>query len=693
MPEFVQQLSTTQLAAILLAVIIVALGLFVYGLRDIGKLSLRRMLAVASVARREGIRRKVLWVTPLAMLAVVLLVRLQSPTDESDAIKQALTFGMFASGLITTLITLVLSCTNLPKEIDSKVIFTIVTKPVTRLELVLGKVIGFAQLSLMVLLLMGLFNYGMLKVMQHRLAGRIEARLAAGLENPTRELYLSSLADGGLLRADVWSLPESLNVYAEPPLPEDEFKFILPSLYYVAVPFEIPPEDVAELLTRPGEGEPELQLALTVSSNFKLIPGRFVYETDLPLTIANIDNLPEPRAPAVQIAVHDQNLFTLIPQSRIPANPKRLNKDYNAPILEVTSFDLSAQQTREVARVTAEGPIYFTVFGYSGDYLYGYNDDSIRLHVMPNPIPPGTADPIIRTYLPLKTEHFDTFYRTTLGQRGQGLTGPKENVRGELVPAPYGVLAYRGAAEPDGPAVFEINVDVQRESAFYEDDALVQFEVSVLNRQTGEVTPPQVVAPETGKPVSVEFPAEAVKGGDFDLRVRTLSRDNIISISADRVNYVVGHRPFELNLLMAILVQWLLSVLVVVCGLTFSTLLSWPIALVLVIIVLSGRWVSDSLGVGEDGFGRNFAQQILTDEGNAAAFQTVETGVNTVGQAIALLTSVLPDAGEFDATAELRQSTTVPWMTLGKSTGILLLYGLPLVTLAYVLLRNKEVAP
>ncbi len=120
-------------------------GLFVIGLKDVLRLSVARIWAVSNVSFTEAIRKRVLWVTPLAIVGVILVSQFQKPVDELDAIRQTTKFCLFATGMLVTLTAILLACTNLPKEIENRVIFTIVTKPTTRLEIVLGKVLGFAR--------------------------------------------------------------------------------------------------------------------------------------------------------------------------------------------------------------------------------------------------------------------------------------------------------------------------------------------------------------------------------------------------------------------------------------------------------------------------------------------------------------------------------------------------------------------
>src|SRR5206468_6784643 len=126
----------------------------------------------------EAWRRRVFLITPLAIVGVIIISQLQRPLDEQDAIRQTTKFCVFATGLLVALSTIILACTNLPREIENRVIYSVVTKPTTRLEIVLGKVVGFARVSLAILLIMGIFSYGYLAVrawnMQRYIGERLE---------------------------------------------------------------------------------------------------------------------------------------------------------------------------------------------------------------------------------------------------------------------------------------------------------------------------------------------------------------------------------------------------------------------------------------------------------------------------------------------------------------------------------------
>src|SRR3954454_24142932 len=134
----------------------------VVGWRDLLRLSPKRIWAISGVSFSESIRRRVLLITPLAILGVIIVSQLQHPLDEQDAIRQTVKFCIFATGLVVAVTTIILACTNLPREIDNRVIYTVVTKPTTRLEIVLDKIVGFARVSALILLIMGLFTFAYL---------------------------------------------------------------------------------------------------------------------------------------------------------------------------------------------------------------------------------------------------------------------------------------------------------------------------------------------------------------------------------------------------------------------------------------------------------------------------------------------------------------------------------------------------
>src|SRR4051794_8611280 len=98
-PMLAQILSKQEtIVAVVAAVIVLAIATL--GIQDVGRFSFRRVRAIAGVSFVEAIRRRVLYVTPLAILGVIAISQLTRPFDEQDAIRQTTRYCLFAAGMI-----------------------------------------------------------------------------------------------------------------------------------------------------------------------------------------------------------------------------------------------------------------------------------------------------------------------------------------------------------------------------------------------------------------------------------------------------------------------------------------------------------------------------------------------------------------------------------------------------------------
>jgi ABC-type transport system involved in multi-copper enzyme maturation permease subunit len=123
-------------------------------LLDLASLSPRRIWAIARLSMTEAIRRKSLWGF-VVLLAVFLFaswfIRTDRPEHQWRIYVQLVFLVMTLLLLITSSI---IACFSLPNDIRQQTIHTIITKPVCRFELVLGKVFGFTLLMTGVLAVM-----------------------------------------------------------------------------------------------------------------------------------------------------------------------------------------------------------------------------------------------------------------------------------------------------------------------------------------------------------------------------------------------------------------------------------------------------------------------------------------------------------------------------------------------------------
>lgn len=123
------------------------------GFLDLIGTSPRRCLALMQLTFREALRRKTLWV--FAVFAVLFLFAGWFLSDvTADAELQVKNYVSFVLRTISWLIlpvALLLACWGLPEDIKARSLHTVVTKPVRRHEIVLGRILGYSAIGGLVL--------------------------------------------------------------------------------------------------------------------------------------------------------------------------------------------------------------------------------------------------------------------------------------------------------------------------------------------------------------------------------------------------------------------------------------------------------------------------------------------------------------------------------------------------------------
>jgi ABC-type transport system involved in multi-copper enzyme maturation permease subunit len=128
-------------------------------LLDILGISPRRVFALARLAVKESIRRRV--VVVFAVFILILLFAGWFLDQQSiDPARLYLDFVLTATAYLVILLGLFLSSLSLPADFKNHTIYTVVTKPVRASEVVLGRIIGFTAIGTFLLIVMGAISYG-----------------------------------------------------------------------------------------------------------------------------------------------------------------------------------------------------------------------------------------------------------------------------------------------------------------------------------------------------------------------------------------------------------------------------------------------------------------------------------------------------------------------------------------------------
>src|SRR5579862_7936948 len=140
----------------------------------------RRCWALTKLTFLEAFRRKILLV--FAVFAVLFLFAGWFMGDVSaDPDLQVKTYVAFVLRTISWLIlpvALLLSCWGLPEDIKARSLHTVVTKPVRRHEIVIGRILGYAAIGGMFLAAMSLVGWlWIIRQYPGEMAQRLKARV------------------------------------------------------------------------------------------------------------------------------------------------------------------------------------------------------------------------------------------------------------------------------------------------------------------------------------------------------------------------------------------------------------------------------------------------------------------------------------------------------------------------------------
>ncbi|MDA0283261.1 MAG: hypothetical protein O3B13_05020 [Planctomycetota bacterium] len=132
-----------------------------HGLGEFLSPSPRRVYAIAMLTYKESIRKKALLVfVVFAVLFMFASWFLANPSDRPDMqVRNYVAFVFIAINMLVLPVVLLLSCWGLPEDIRIRSLHTVVTKPVRRNEVVLGRILGFASVGTLILLIMSTVGY------------------------------------------------------------------------------------------------------------------------------------------------------------------------------------------------------------------------------------------------------------------------------------------------------------------------------------------------------------------------------------------------------------------------------------------------------------------------------------------------------------------------------------------------------
>jgi len=139
-----------------------------------------RIWAIARNTFRQALRQKLLLVLPLFALALAATLWLMPAISEKEHVKLVVQMSLGLMTFFGTVVAVFLSAWSTPAEIEGRQIYSVVTKPVHRGELLLGKLLGFLLVVGLLLGVMMMLAFGAVRLAARRagVPGRLARPLA-----------------------------------------------------------------------------------------------------------------------------------------------------------------------------------------------------------------------------------------------------------------------------------------------------------------------------------------------------------------------------------------------------------------------------------------------------------------------------------------------------------------------------------
>jgi len=504
---------------------------------DLAHFSFRRTLAIARLMVREAIRLRVLFVLLVGLPAIIIA---DLTSRYFDPVFQA-TGGLIAVAEVTITmvgmaLALFLSTYSLPHELATKTVYSLVTKPVSRLEIMAGKTLGLMIVLAMVTFGLGLLSYGYILHRAQQVRALAQSRLDDRADD--RPLALLTIADRGPLSAVVYQVP------SEP-------------LRIVHLEGREDVERLSGYAThRAHWGFSRLPVDLTDSGQ-----ARVVIDVQLP---APTDRPWSAEQRKVRVRLHDGQ-----PRSRrFFGRLYHLDPDGH---LEIPIPGVRPDREG----FYGGGQLWVSLCG-DGEIPLAVKDSSCSIL-----LPDGRT---VASGSGLKLSTTFSSNKSWIG--GRGSTGLlMGRVRFEDIP-PTAIGA--------GETVLQIDVAMPTASNVARD---ARAQVTMVNDTTGDR---QVATfrPEKGTTALVDVPAKLLKGGRLSVYLRSLDERVEMGINEQSIHLRVANRPFLVNWAKVLLMMWLSFCVVAGIGLCISTFVGWYVAVLFtaIVMVVANIWSSLVLG-------------------------------------------------------------------------------------------------
>jgi hypothetical protein len=503
-----------------------------------------RLWAIAMVTFRQGWRSR-LWL--LVPPAIVVLVLADATSERFDPIFEAVPAAISTSLLVMTVLAVILglffSTYSLPSEMESKIVYSVVTKPVSHAEIVGGKTLGLSLLVLATVALTGLGAYIYIHVRASGIRAVAQARLVEAEPRaafPSDLNALRGVADGGALRTARY-LPAAggpqirVDLGPDHPLPPDTLWALGDA--NMRLTWNLQNAPVRQWV---ADGEARLRLKLDIvrppdaKPDEKVGVGVFLPPRQ---SVATEPNLPQDQMPVYQAAFE------------VSADG----------VVEIMLAAPTARAAPGILNLPASGDLVLEVAPLNPGYAVGAGANSLQLVHRTGQV--HTFEKAPELTLP------DVVRRWTLA--GHGST-PRQMVVYHFENVPAEALG-------EGDAVIEAGFSLD----VYAPPTVQPVAEATLVRQDGQRRSIRFT-PDGHHSALLRIDKEFWHGGSLEAHVEFLTDDDFLGVLPESLRLRIDGGPFVWNFTKAILQVWLFGTLLAAAGIMVSTRVSWFVGILAV---------------------------------------------------------------------------------------------------------------
>jgi hypothetical protein len=118
------------------------------------RIRFRRIWALSKLGFKEAVRSRMFWVFLLFLLPFLFPIKWFFPIKPEDELRAIIVFTSFFMAVLLLLSAALLAAFSIPNDIKNQNLYTVITKPVQRFEIVLGRFVGYTFLMTLALLVM-----------------------------------------------------------------------------------------------------------------------------------------------------------------------------------------------------------------------------------------------------------------------------------------------------------------------------------------------------------------------------------------------------------------------------------------------------------------------------------------------------------------------------------------------------------